>query len=215
MIRVNLMPQSPRRGGGQAENQSQGWLIAALGAALAIVVVCFVVYGMKQEELADWKSKAAQVQTEIGLSKSRVTDHEQIRAQLQKLREREEAIAKLQSARTGPTAALLEIAKILTRGRGPSVSPEKLAEVEKNNPLAKFNPEWDARRVWLTEFSEESRRVVLTGQARDGEDVSELARRMNLSSYFHDVRLLPAKRNTGDGSKADWVSFQLEAQVRY
>lgn len=214
MIRVNLMPQSPRRGG-QAETQSQGWLVAALVAALVAIVGCFVVYGMKQEELDDWKRKAAQVQTEIELSKSRVTDHEQIRSQLQKLREREEAISKLQSARTGPTAALLEIAKILTRGRGPSVSPDKLAEVEKNNPLAKFNPEWDARRVWLTEFSEESRRVVLTGQARDGEDVSELARRMNLSSYFHDVRLLPAKKNVGDGTKAEWVSFQLEARVRY
>lgn len=213
MIRVNLMPQAPRRG--QSETQSQGWLLAALVAALLTIVGCFVVYGMKQEELDDWKRKAAQVQNEIELSKSRVTDHEQIKAQLQKLREREEAIAKLQSARTGPTAALLEIAKILTRGRGPSVSPDRLAEVEKSNPLAKFNPEWDARRVWLTEFTEESRRVVLTGQARDGEDVSELARRMNLSAYFHDVRLLPAKKNAGDGTKAEWVSFQLEARVRY
>ncbi len=213
MIRVNLLPQSTRRG--VTESQGQGWLVAALCAALVAVVACFIAYGMKQEELDEWKRKAAQVQTEIELSKSRVQDHDSIRAQLQKLREREEAIARLQSARTGPTAALLEIAKILTRGRGPSVSPEKLAEVEKNNPLAKFNPEWDARRVWLTEFSEEARRVVLTGQARDGEDVSELARRLNLSAYFHDVRLLPAKKNAGDGTKAEWVSFQLEAQVRY
>lgn len=213
MIRVNLLPQSPRRG--TTDSQGQGWLIAAMGAALLVVIACFVAYGMKQEELSEWKRKAAQVQTEIELSKSRVKDHDEIRVQLGKLREREQAIARLQDARTGPTAALLEIAKILTRGRGPSVSQQKLAEVEKNNPLAKFNPEWDSRRVWLTEFSEEARRVVLTGQARDGEDVSELARRMNLSAYFHDVRLLPAKRNTGDGAKADWVSFQLEARVRY
>lgn len=213
MIRINLLPQSPRRG--TAETQSQGWLIAALCAALAVVVACFVIYGMKQEELDEVKRQSARVQAEIELSKSRVQDHEAIRAELRKLREREDAIGKLQSARTGPTAALLEIAKILTRGRGPSVSPDKLAEIEKNNPLARFHPEWDSRRVWLTEFTEDARRVVLTGQARDGEDVSELARRLNLSAYFHDVRLLPAKKNTGDGTKADWVSFQLEAQVRY
>jgi type IV pilus assembly protein PilN len=213
LIRVNLIPQSPRRG--TTESQGQGWLLAAMGAALVAVVGCFIWYGVKQEELSEWRRKSAQVQTEIELSKSRVQDHDAIRAELQKLREREEAISKLQSARTGPTAALLEIAKILTRGRGPSVSVEKLAQVEKNNPLAKFNPEWDSRRVWLTEFTEEARRVVLTGQARDGEDVSELARRLNLSAYFHDVRLLPAKKNAGDGVKAEWVSFQLEAQVRY
>jgi type IV pilus assembly protein PilN len=47
------------------------------------------------------------------------------------------------------------------------------------------------------------------GKARDGEDVSELARRLNLSSFFYDVRLLPAQR------EQDAVKFSIEAKVRY
>lgn len=214
MIRVNLLPN--KSGRARAEAEGQGWLLASLGAALVVVVGCLILYGTKQEELDEWNRKAQKVQAEITLSKSRVGDHDQIRERLERLREREDAIAKLQSARTGPTAVLLEIARLLTPGRGPSISPEKLAELENNNPLAKYNPEWDARRLWLTDFIEDSRRVVLKGLARDGEDVSELARRMNLSAYFYDVRLLPAKRNPGkDPDGVDWVSFQLEARVRY
>jgi type IV pilus assembly protein PilN len=49
--------------------------------------------------------------------------------------------------------------------------------------------------------------------ARDGEDVAELAKRMNLSSYFHEVRLLPASHKKSGGLTL--VSFQLEAKVRY
>jgi type IV pilus assembly protein PilN len=213
MIRINLMPRAQRRA--NAETKGQGWLLAAMAAALVAVVVCFVVYGSKQEELEGWQRKTKQVQAEIELSKGRVGDHEKIKQDLQKLRDREEAINRLQSARSGPTAMLLEIARLMTRGRGPSVLPEKLAEIEQKNPLAKFNPEWDSRRIWLTEFLEDARRVVLKGQARDGEDVSELARRMNLSTYFYDVKLLPAKREDSKNSQGAWVSFQLEARVRY
>jgi type IV pilus assembly protein PilN len=213
MIRINLMPRAQRRA--SAETKGQGWLLGVMGAALASIVVCFIVYGAKQDERDEWQRKAKQVQAEIDLSKGKVGDHEKIKKDLQRLRDREEAINRLQSARSGPTAMLLEIARLMTRGRGPSVSAEKLAEIEQKNPLAKFNPEWDSRRIWLTEFLEDARRVVLKGQARDGEDVSELARRMNLSTYFYDVKLLPAKRENARGAQGSWISFQLEARVRY
>ena len=57
--------------------------------------------------------------------------------------------------------------------------------------------------------------VRLEGIARDGEDVSELARRMNLSTFFDDVQLLPAKRETEKESGLPMVAFKLEAKVRY
>jgi type IV pilus assembly protein PilN len=110
---------------------------------------------------------------------------------------------------------LLELARILTPGRGPSVDPDKLSQLRRENPLAVFNPAWDARRLWLTNFIEEQRKVRLEGIARDGEDVSEVARRMSLSSYFYDVRLLPAKKERDTATGLDLVRFQLEASVRY
>ena len=184
--------------------------------ALAVEVVgALILYSMKQEELDEWKTKNAEVSDQITQSKQKVKDHPSVKARLEVLRAREDAIAKLQSARTGPTAVMLEIARLLTRGRGPSVDPDKLAEIQRENPLAMYSPTWDSRQLWLTSFVEKQRTVKLSGLARDGEDVSELARRMGLSVYFHDVKLLPATKGPATKSGFEWVTFQLEARVRY
>jgi type IV pilus assembly protein PilN len=175
----------------------------------------FVYHGMKKEELVVQRRKNAELGEQITQSKNAVKNHADIKAQLERLRAREDAISKLQSARTGPTAVLLEMARLLTPGRGPSVDPDKLNQLRRENPLAVYNPSWDARRLWLGRYVENQRNVRLEGMARDGEDVSELARRMTLSSYFKDVKLLPAKKVKSPEAGMDLVSFQLEAKARY
>jgi type IV pilus assembly protein PilN len=110
---------------------------------------------------------------------------------------------------------LLEVSRMLTPGRGPSVDPSELTKLRRDSPGQDYNQNWDSRRIWLTRFVEADRTVRLEGMARDGEDVSELARRMNLSTYFRDVQLLPAKRETDKASGLQVVSFKLEAKVRY
>lgn len=212
MIRINLLPAAR---GTQASQGNQTWLIVLLGLVALEIVACFVLYGKKQEELDDWGQKNRTVEGAIKLSQDKVADHAKVKAQLATLRAREDAIAKLQSARTGPTAMMLEVARLLSKGRGPSVSPERIEQIKNDDPLSMFNPQWDARRLWLTSFVEDARTVKLTGSARDGEDVSELARRMNLSSYFYDVRLLPGKMEPRKPNEQESVSFQLEARVRY
>ena len=54
---------------------------------------------------------------------------------------------------------LLEFARILTPNRGPSVSPERLNQLRRDNPLAAMNSSWDPRRLWIVSFREERRRV--------------------------------------------------------
>jgi type IV pilus assembly protein PilN len=179
------------------------------------VIGCIVLYSLKKEELSDMLTENRKVEGKIKISKDKVKDHAEIKKKLQVLRDREKAIAKLQSARTGPTAMLLEIARLMTRGRGPSIDPDELQKIRDENPLAMHNVNWDSRRLWLTSFVEDSRTVRLAGLARDGEDVSELARRMNLSSYFYDVRLLPGKRKAARAGGEEWVDFKLEARVKY
>ena len=212
MIRINLLPAAR---GTQAAQGNQTWLIVLLALVALEIVACFVLYGKKQEELDDWGQKNRTVEGAIKLSQDKVADHAKVKAQLATLRAREDAIAKLQSARTGPTAMMLEVARLLSKGRGPSVSPERIEQIKNDDPLSMYNPQWDARRLWLTSFVEDARTVKLTGSARDGEDVSELARRMNLSSYFYDVRLLPGKMEPRKPNEQESVSFQLEARVRY
>ena len=212
MIRINLMAQKRRA---ERAEGSQLWLAVVMVVMLAEVAALFVFHGFKTEELKEQRQKNAALTAQIDQSKSTVANHEDVRQKLAQLRAREEAIGKLQSARTGPTAILLELARLLTPGRGPSVDPDRLSQLRRDNPLAVFNPSWDSRRLWLVKFVEQSRKLHLEGFAQDGEDVSELARRMSLSSYFGEVRLLPAVRQIDSTTHLEVVSFALEAKVKY
>lgn len=213
MIRINLLPQKKRRI--EASSGGDAWVFVAVGVLAVQIILLFFFHGIKESELAEVNQKNQQIRTKIEVSKRAVENHAEVTAELERMRAREDAISKLQSARTGPTAVLLEIARILTPGRGPSIDPEKLAQIRRDNPLAVYNPTWDARRLWVTDFVEESRLLRLRGIARDGGDVSELARRMNLSDYFAKVRLLPAKRTKERDTDLEVVEFALEAEVKY
>ncbi len=206
MIKINLLAQKKRA---EKSEASQVWLAVVMVVVLAEVAALFVFHSVKAEELSDQVRKNAELSSQIEQAKRNVANHDQVKAELATLRAREAAIQKLQSARSGPTAILMELARILTPGRGPSVDPDRLAQLRRDNPLSVFNPNWDARRLWLTGFVEAQRKLKIDGNARDGEDVSELARRLNLSSYFYDVKLLPATR------EKDFVKFSIEAKVRY
>lgn len=216
MIRINLLPQKRRAeqrqsggGGGQL------WLVVGLLLIAIQAVGLFVFHSFKQQELEAKQRENRELQKQIDEAVSRVKNHADVKTQLATLRAREDAIAKLQSARSGPTAMLLELARILTPGRGPSIDPDKLNQLRRTNPTAVYNPSWDSRRLWLHRFVEEQRNVRLEGVARDGEDVSELAKRMSLSNYFYDIKLLPGKKERNSVSGVDVVKFQLEAKVRY
>jgi type IV pilus assembly protein PilN len=175
----------------------------------------FVLHQWKRDELARQVRKNAELTTQIEQIKKAVANHAEVKAQLEVLRAREDAISKLLAARTGPTAVLLELSRLSTSGRGPTVDADVLAQLRKDNPNSVYNPAWDARRLWLTSFQESERVVKIEGVARDGDDVSELARRLNLSVYFADIKLLPAQRTTDPDSKLDLIKFQLQSKMRY
>jgi type IV pilus assembly protein PilN len=184
-------------------------------AFLAEVAALFVFHGFKNEELADQQRRNSELEAQIEQSKKSVTDHPEVKKKLEELRAREAAIKKLQDARTGPTAILLELTHILTPGRGPSVAPDKLSQLRRENPLAVYNANWDPRRLEIKSFAESARKAKLEGTAQDGEDVSELARRLNLSDYFSDVVLLPGKQEKDKDTGLSVIRFSLEAQVKY
>lgn len=213
MIRINLLPQKKRRVEGGRSGEL--WVLAALGLLLVEIVLLFVFHGMKESELAEEQKKNQEIQAKIDTSKAAVQNHQSVLSELERMRAREDAISKLQSARTGPTAVLLELARVLTPGMGPSIDPESLAQVRRDNPLALYNPSWDPRRLWITEYVEEKRLLHISGVGRDAEDVSELAKRMNLSDYFDKIRLLPAHQSSDKDTGIPVVSFALEAEVKY
>jgi type IV pilus assembly protein PilN len=215
VIRVNLLPQKKegrRSGGAEA---SQAWLIALMGVVLLEIVGLIIFHKGKQDELDAMQRKNDQVQSSITEITKQISNHADIKNQLKDLRDREDAIAKLQSARSGPTAAMLELSRILTPGRGPTTDRDKIEQLKRDDPGAVPNPNWDPRRLWLKTYSDNSRSVKLSGLARDGEDVSEFLRRLTLSDYFYDLRLLPAAKERDGETHLELVRFELSAKVRY
>jgi len=213
VIRVNLLPQ--KREVKRAAAASQGWLVAVLGVVVVEIIGLFLFHQVKREELAKQMRTNAELTSQIEQVKKTVANHTDIKAQLEVMRAREDAISKLQGARTGPTAVLLELARVLTDGRGPSVDPDVLAQLRRDNPTSVYNPGWDPKRLWLTSLTEVERVIKIEGLARDGDDVSELARRLGLSVYFADVKLLPASKTTDVDTKLDVIHFELQAKARY
>jgi type IV pilus assembly protein PilN len=211
MIRVNLLPQ--RRELKRVADTNQTWILVVLGVVVAEIIGLFLFHQVKREELAKQVRTNAELTSQIDQIKKAVANHADVKSQLEILRAREDAIAKLQAARTGPTAVLLEMSRVLTPGRGPTADTDVLAQLRRDNPTAVFNPSWDPRRLWITAFNEGDRTVKIDGLARDGDDVSELARRLSLSVYFAEVKLLPATRTFDSG--LDVIRFQLQAKARY
>jgi type IV pilus assembly protein PilN len=214
VIRVNLLPQ--KRGARSAAPQaSQRWLLVVLGVIVVEVVVLFLFHKTKLDDLQAQKDKNQQLQGQIDGINKLVVNHEEIKKALVALRAREDAIAKLQAARSGPTAVLLELAQVLTTGKGPTADPDRIQAIRQVNPLAVYNPGWDTRRLWLQNYVESDRVVKIEGVARDGADVAEFSQRLKLSIYFFDVTLLPGKKENDKDSKLELVNFALQLKVRY
>ena len=221
MIRINLLPQKKalrRRGevvAGESGGESQAWLAFVLGAVLLEVIVLLFVYKTKQDQLSQVQKHNTELGGNIENIKREIAQHASIKAQLKELRDREEAISKLQSARTGPTATMLELSRIMTPGRGPTIDRDKLEQLKRDNPSSVPNPSWDPRRLWINAYKESDRLVRVSGLARDGEDVSEFLRRLSLSDYFYEVKFLPASKVVDAASKLELVRFEMSARVRY
>src|SRR5262252_9886973 len=197
MIRINLLPlkREARRGAGPSVGDGSNLWLAVLGGLVLLEAVGLLFwYKTRQNVLQDAQKQNQEIEANIANIKAQIANHGEIKNSLKELRDREEAIQKLQAARTGPTSTLLELSHVLTPGRGPTVDRDKLEQLKRDNPAAVPNPNWDPRRLWMTSYSEVERAVKINGLARDGEDVSEFLRRLSLSDYFTDLKLLPANK---------------------
>ncbi|MBI4702085.1 MAG: PilN domain-containing protein [Deltaproteobacteria bacterium] len=208
MIRVNLLPTQRERRRAAPEG-SHLWLLVVTAFVVLEIVTLFFFHQTKEEELAQIQGQVNQLDSQIGAIKALVKDHEEVKKALEELRAREDAIAKLQAGRRGPTAVLLELSRVLSRGKTPTMDPSVATE------QVSFNPAWDPRRVWLLKYQEEERNVKIEGRARDGSDVYEIAQRLKLSRFFSDVELLAGKQESDASTKSQVVAFALKVKVHY
>jgi type IV pilus assembly protein PilM len=212
-IRVNLLPQAVERRA--TPEAGPTWLLAVMGLVVLEIVGLFFFHQTKEDELADVQQQLNELSARVGDISSKIKDHPEIKKRLEELRAREDAIAKLEAARIGPTAVLLEVSRVLTKEKGPTTDAREIEQLRQENPLAVYNPAWDPRRIWLTLYDENERSVRLEGLARDASDVSELAQRLKLSVYFEDVQVLPGQQEPTSKDGLDMVKFALQVKVKY
>lgn len=215
MIRINLIGRSRRQSKGAVSGGTQGWIIAYLvAAALGVVVLAFVYLGASRERDEQLAVNAG-LTREIGDLERQSANIEEVRAQLERSRQLETVVSDLTRARYGPTAVLMEIARILSVGGGPTVDPQRLEELRRQNPLAAYSTSWDPHRLWITEFQEEDRACRIRGVGRTNEDVAEFLRRLTLSERFEEVELVKTQGTEDATTRLPVISFELNARVIY
>ncbi len=217
MIRINLLPGARKQGAkaASAGGGTQGWIIAYLVAAAVTVVILVFVYLAKSRELNDQLAVNSALQREIGDLETQSANIDQVRADLERSRQLEAVVTDLQRARYGPTSVLMEISRILSVGGGPTIDPQRLEEIRRQNPLASVNPAWDPHRLWLTEFEEEDRACTIRGAGRTNEDVAELLRRLTLSERFEQVELVKTEGAEDQTTHLPVINFELTCRVIY
>ena len=218
MIRINLVPQSKRAARASTPAGSgQVWAAVYFFGTLVFMGVLAVVYFAKDGELTEQQQANGQLTATITEIRSRSARLEEVQGQLAASRQLEEVVSELNRARTGPTRALIELGHILSIGEsaGPTIDPAALEELRRTNPLAGYNRSWDARRLWITSFTEESRQCRMIGMGRTNEDVAEFLRRLSLSELFENVTLQRTEAKEDPDSELPVIAFELTCQVSY
>jgi type IV pilus assembly protein PilN len=213
MIRINLLPAAKRVAAGSGSTQV--WGIVYLLSAFAWSVLLFLFYLNYKSTLDQQRAANTALEQDIEQAKQKSANIGDVEAKLAKSRQLEEVVSKLQSARQGPTRVLMELSRVLSQGGGPTVSPERLEALRRDNPLAGYSEGWDVRRLWLTSFVEQSRHCTIRGYGKTNEDVAEFLRRLSLSNLFEKVTLQSTASAVEPGSTVPVVSFDLSCQVRY
>jgi type IV pilus assembly protein PilN len=219
MIRINLLPikQDRRREAGR--NQ----LAIAFGVVLLVGAACYVVNGLKIDEIEAQRNKNSIVKADVEVLKKAIKDHQQILDEIKEFEKRQAAIEGLQTARTGPVYVMLELSNILSKGGRPQVDEDEYQAKINLDPAAGYDENWDFRRLWISEFSEKDRKVRISGQALTHEDVAEFLRRVNLSNFFVANELLSTDLSAPkvlldlkfDKEAEPVVHFEMAGQVRY
>ena len=212
MIRINLLPTKKQRG---VSTSGRGVVFLAIAVIAVEIVGIGVLHASRTSRKDELVRGNDEVRSRIARIKTEISDHDAIRTEIDHIQARDQVIERLKAARTGPVLALMELAGILSPGQGPRVPRELLEQMRRDNPLTAPNERWDPRRLWLTDLRETDRRVELKGQARGHDDVAEFLRRLNVSPYFDEVRLLRTLAAQNTELRMETIQFEIVCTARY
>lgn len=216
MIRINLLPQARAKAkAGPSTGSGQGWVVAYFAAVLVCGALLAGVYFVYSARLEERQRRNADLQTQITQARTLSANLDEVQGKLKRSQDLDRVVGELQKARLGPTRVLMELSRILSINGGPSIDPQRLEQLKRDNPLAGYNPGWDGRRIWVTSFNEEQRECKIVGVGKTNEDVAEFLRRLALSDLFEEVTLTKTQAATDADTQLPMIGFELTAKVRY
>jgi type IV pilus assembly protein PilN len=213
MIRINLLPAVKKQS--RVESDARVWVVIYAVFVVAWCVGLAAIFWRTSHERSVREAANQGLEREIEQAQRQNADLTAVKEKLAKSKKLEEVVDKLHKARSGPTRLLMELSKVLSEGKGPSVEPARLEEIRRGNPLAGFNPNWDVRRLWLKSFEEKKGKCSIKGSGKTNEDVAEFLRRLGLSEVFHQVMLTETSSQIDPDTKLAVVNFTLSCEVLY
>jgi type IV pilus assembly protein PilN len=223
VIRINLLPGKKRgaKATGAAAAASsgggQGWIVGYVFVALVTCGALAAVYVGYQGRLDEKNRVNSDLRRQIADAQANSALLEDLQAKLTASHDLERVVGELRRAQLGPTRVLMELAKILSEGAhgGPTIDPQRLDDIRRENPLAGYNASWDSRRLWITAFTEENRECKIAGVGRTNEDVAELLARLALSDLFQEVTLERTQSTVDTDTQLPLISFDASCKVIY
>ena len=221
MIRINLLPSGKTRirrlpaAPTTGDFSNTTWAVIYGAAAALWLAILGGVYFVNSSELGELVAANRVLQERRNALQQKTQGLAQVEGRLEQSRRLEQVVGELEAARTGPTRAVMELSRLLSTGGGPTINPEKLEEMRRDNPLAGFNDNWDVRRLWLTTFEEVERECRIAGQGRTNEDVAEFLRRLTLSDLFDNVTLQRTQSAIETDTGIGVVGFDITCRVNY
>ena len=211
MIKINLLPVKAAK----RREQGQRQLLIGVVVFSATLVTLIVFHGTQVAKTNQMREYNQGVSRDIAKLKAEIGDYEVIKAQRDELVRQRDAIRRLQANRSGPTFMMRELSDILTPGKGPTFNKEQYEEQIKRDPTAGFNPNWDTRRAWLVNYSEQAHAVKIKGGAKSDEDVAEFLKRLKVSAFFSDVYWEQTQPQLDTRLNVSYVTFDVTCRVNY
>lgn len=183
MMLINLLPH---REAARKRRKEQFFMMAA-AAALAAAAVALLISLWFQHELDVQRSKNAYLQAETGKLELQIKDVAGLRAEIQSLKARQQAVENLQSDRNTPVQLLDQLVDRVPDG------------------------------VFLQAVKQEGQGVTLTGVAQSQERVSELLRNISSSENWLTrpelIEILSTIQQFGPKEQRRVYAFTVRAQL--
>ncbi len=217
MIRINLLGRAKgQKGGKRSFSLPRIPNVGLLLALLILVIEGAVAFQWSQQAAEDankLESKARKLKEEVDDYTKVKTEVEELKHKLEEGGKEKLIFDELFAEKVGPSNALTYLSFILAPRKEAELPGDELKQME----LAGWRVNWpgEKARAWLTSIREREGEVTLVGGAVDHGDVAEVARRLESSAHFRDMKLVSQERRFDNTLGVMFVEFTIRGTLIY